>query len=206
MKAPCGFVESCTVEQSVARSVVRRKARCYTTTTVIVSFRGMTPRLGRDVYLAPGAMIIGDVELGDEASVWFNAVVRGDVERIRIGARTNIQDNATIHVTHDKWPTVIGAGVTVAHGAVVHGCRIGDGSLVGNGAIVMDDVEIGPECLVAAGALVAPGTRFPPRSCVLGSPARVVRAVDAAEIERFRETARNYAGWAAEYRASGIEG
>jgi carbonic anhydrase/acetyltransferase-like protein (isoleucine patch superfamily) len=171
---------------------------------VIVSFRGNTPRLGRDVYLAPGAMVIGDVEVGDEASVWFNAVVRGDVERIRIGARTNIQDNATIHVTHDTWPTIVGAAVTVAHGAVVHGCQIGDGSLIGNGAIVMDDVVIGAECLVAAGALVTPGARIPPRSCVLGNPARVVRPVRAAEVERFRETARNYVAWAAEYRAAAL--
>ena len=183
--------------------VVRVADGCYTA-DVILPFRGKRPKLDRDVYIAPGAVVIGDVELGCEASVWFNAVVRGDVYHVRIGARTNIQDNATVHVTHDTWPTILGIGVSVAHGAVVHGCTIGDYTLVGNGAIVMDDVEIGEECLVGAGALVPPGVRIPPRSCVLGSPAKVVRPVRSEEVRHFHDTAANYATWATEYRAAGV--
>jgi carbonic anhydrase/acetyltransferase-like protein (isoleucine patch superfamily) len=164
---------------------------------VVGSFRGKTPVLGANVYIAPGAVVIGDVEIGPEASVWFNAVVRGDVERIRIGPRTNVQDNATIHVTHDRWPTIVGTGVTVAHGAVIHGCAIGDHALIGIGAVVLDGAEVGAECLVGAGA---------PRSCVLGSPAKVVRPLRREEISRLHDSATNYVRYAHEYRVAGIIG
>lgn len=160
--------------------------------------------LGANVYLAPGAVVIGDVEIGPDASVWFNAVVRGDVERIRIGARTNVQDNATIHVTRDRWPAILGAGVTIAHGAVIHGCAIGDHALIGIGAVVLDGAEIGAECLVGAGALVVPGSKMPPGSCVFGSPAKVVRALRAEEIAHLHDSASNYVRYAREYRAAGI--
>ena len=171
---------------------------------MIRSFRGKTPILAANVYIAPGAVVIGDVELGPEVSVWFNAVVRGDVERIRIGARTNVQDNATIHVTHARWPTVVGLGVTIAHGAVVHGCTIGDHALIGIGAVVLDGAEVGAECLVGAGALVVPGTRIAARSCVLGSPAKAVRPLRPEEVSRLHESAANYVRYAQEYRAAGI--
>ena len=171
---------------------------------MVLSFRNRTPVLGQDVYIAPTGVVIGDVELGAEASIWFNAVVRGDVERIRIGARTNVQDNATVHVTHDTWPTLVGAGVTIAHGAVVHGCTIGDHTLVGIGAIILDGAEIGEESLVGAAALVVPGTKIPPRSCVLGSPAKAVRPLRSEEITRLHELADNYTRYAREYRAAGI--
>lgn len=171
---------------------------------MVVSFRGKTPALGANVYIAPGAVVIGDVEIGPEASVWFNAVVRGDVERIRIGAGTNVQDNATIHVTHDRWPTIVGAGVTVAHGAVIHGCIIGDHALIGIGAVILDGAEVGAECLIGAGALVVPGTKIPPGSCALGSPAKVIRPLRAEEVARLHDSASNYVRYAREYRAAGI--
>jgi carbonic anhydrase/acetyltransferase-like protein (isoleucine patch superfamily) len=162
------------------------------------------PVLGANVYIAPGAVVIGEVEIGPDASVWFNAVVRGDVERIRIGARTNVQDNATIHVTAGRWPTVLGDGVTIGHGVVIHGCTIGDHALIGIGAVVLDGAEIGAECLVGAGALVVPGSKIPPRSCVLGSPAKVARALRAEEIAHLHDSAANYVRYAREYRAAGI--
>jgi carbonic anhydrase/acetyltransferase-like protein (isoleucine patch superfamily) len=168
------------------------------------SFRGKTPALADDVYRAPGSVVIGDVEIGPGASLWFNTVVRGDVERVRIGARTNIQDNATVHVTLDTWPTIIGCGVTIGHGAVVHGCTIGDHVLVGIGAIVLDGAEIGSECLIGAGALVVPGTKVPQGACVLGAPARVVRRLAAEEIARLHASAANYVRYAQEYRMAGI--
>jgi carbonic anhydrase/acetyltransferase-like protein (isoleucine patch superfamily) len=171
---------------------------------VIGSLRGKTPVLGANVYLAPGAVVIGDVEIGPDASVWFNAVVRGDVERIRIGARTNVQDNATIHVTRDRWPTILGAGVTIAHGAVVHGCTVGDHALIGIGAVVLDGAEIGAECLIGAGALVVPGSKVPRGSCVLGSPAKVIRPLRPEEIAHLHDSASNYVRYAQEYRAAGI--
>jgi carbonic anhydrase/acetyltransferase-like protein (isoleucine patch superfamily) len=182
---------------------VRSGSACYTA-AVIVSFRGKTPRLAASTFVVDSAVIVGDVELGAEASVWFHAVVRGDVERIRIGARTNIQDNATVHVTHDRWPTILGTGVTIAHNVVVHGCTIGDHSLIGIGAIVLDGVEIGAECLVGAGALVSPRTRIPPRSLVLGSPAMRVRELRPEEIARVHEAADNYVRYACEYRAANV--
>jgi carbonic anhydrase/acetyltransferase-like protein (isoleucine patch superfamily) len=171
---------------------------------VIVEFRGKSPSLAADVYLAPGAVVIGDVEIGPGASVWFHAVVRGDVERVRIGARTNVQDNATVHVTRDRWPAILGCGVTIAHAAVVHGCTVGDHALIGIGAIVLDGAQVGTECLVGAGALVTPGTKIPPRSLVLGSPARAVRQLRADEITRLHESADSYVGYAREYRTAGV--
>jgi carbonic anhydrase/acetyltransferase-like protein (isoleucine patch superfamily) len=171
---------------------------------VTFGFRNRTPALGRDVYIAPTAVVIGDVEIGDSASVWFHAVVRGDVERIRIGPHSNVQDNATIHVTHDRWPTIIGAGVTIAHGAVVHGCIIQDHCLVGIRAVVLDGAELGSECLIGAGALVTPGTKVPPRTLMLGSPARPVRPLNAEEIARIHESATLYVGYAKEYQAAAI--
>lgn len=171
---------------------------------MIVPFRGKAPVVAAEVYLAPNAVVIGDVEIGAEASVWFHAVVRADVERIRIGPRTNIQDNATIHVTRDRWPTVIGVGVTIAHGAVLHGCTIGDYCLIGIGAVVLDGAEIGAESLVGAGALVVPGTRVPPRSCVLGSPAKCTRPLRPEEIAHLHASADHYVGYAREYRTAGV--
>ena len=144
--------------------------------------------------------MIGDVVIGPDSSVWFGAVVRGDVHQIRIGARTNLQDHCVVHVTRDRFATEIGDEVTVGHRAVVHGCRVGDGALIGIGAIVLDGACVGEEALVGAGALVAPGAEIPAGALALGVPARVVRALSADEraAQRARaveyvETARRYA-------------
>ena len=145
-------------------------------------------------------MVIGDVEIGEDSSVFFGSVLRGDVERIQIGERTNIQDQATLHVTADRYPTILGNEITVGHRAVVHGCRVGDGALVGIGAIVLDGAEIGENALVAAGAVVRPGQIVAPETLVAGVPAREIRSLRPEEVElqrartlRYVETARIHA-------------
>jgi carbonic anhydrase/acetyltransferase-like protein (isoleucine patch superfamily) len=150
-------------------------------------------------FVAPSADVIGSVSLGHEASVWFGAVLRGDNDWIHIGAGSNVQDGSIIHVDPGV-PVVVGANVTIGHGVMLHGCTIGDGALIGNRAIVLDGAQIGANCLIAAGALVAPNKIIPPGSVVMGSPGRVVRQVDAADLERFaagnrayREKSRDYA-------------
>lgn len=144
--------------------------------------------------------MIGDVEIGDDSSVWFGTVVRGDVNWIRIGDETNIQDRCVVHVTVDKHPTSIGDRVTVGHGAILHGCTVEDTCLVGIGAIVLDAAVIGRRSLVAAGAVVTPRTVVPPESLVMGAPAVVRRRLTAAEIEEIEESARRYVKHAAGYR------
>jgi carbonic anhydrase/acetyltransferase-like protein (isoleucine patch superfamily) len=171
---------------------------------MIAAYAGRSPRLDPTAFVVSSATVIGDVVIGPQSSIWFGAVVRGDIHPIRIGARSNVQDNATLHVVGGKFGTTLGDGVTVGHNAVVHGCTIEDGVLVGMGAIVLDDALIGAESLIAAGALVAPGARIPPRSLVLGSPGKVVRSVSDAELERIRSSASNYVGYAERYRAEGI--
>jgi carbonic anhydrase/acetyltransferase-like protein (isoleucine patch superfamily) len=166
----------------------------------VLPFQGQRPRIHPDAWLAPGVVVIGDVEIGADTSIWFGTVVRGDVHWIRIGARTNLQDQCVVHVTRDRYPTEIGDEVTVGHRATVHGCRVRDGALVGIGAIVLDGAEVGEGALVAAGALVPPGVTIPPRHLVRGVPARVARELDADELATQRrrtleyvETARAYA-------------
>jgi len=171
---------------------------------VIVPFDGKSPQIDPSVWLADSAVIVGDVVLGAGASVWFHAVVRGDVERIRIGARSNVQDHATVHVTGGRWPTLVGDDVTIGHAAVVHGCTVGHRCLVGIGAIVLDGAELGDDCLVGAGALVTPGTKIPPRSLVLGAPARRARDLTDAELAHLRASAAGYVSRAAAYRAAGV--
>ena len=171
---------------------------------MIAAYAGLTPRLDPTVFVVESATVIGDVVIGAESSIWFGAVVRGDIESIRIGARSNVQDNATLHVVGGKFGTTLGDGVTVGHNAVVHGCVVEDGVLVGMGAIVLDGAVIGAESLIAAGALVAPGTRIPPRSLVLGQPGKVVRPINDDELERIRSSAANYVGYAKRYRAEGV--
>jgi carbonic anhydrase/acetyltransferase-like protein (isoleucine patch superfamily) len=144
------------------------------------------------------------VQIGPQPSIWFNAVVRGDVCYIRLGARVNIQDNATVHVFSGGIPTILGEGVSIAHNVVVHACTIHNFTLVGMGAIVLDGTEIGEECLIGAGAIVAPRSQIPARSLVLGSPAKVVRSLTSAEVERLHRSAENYVRFAREYLAQGI--
>ena len=151
------------------------------------------PRIHPDAWIAPGVVVIGDVEIGAASSLWFGTVVRGDVHAIRIGARTNLQDHSVVHVTKGLYATLIGDEVTVGHRAVVHGCTVRDGALIGIGAIVLDGAEIGEEALVAAGAVVGPGMKVAPRTMVRGVPARVARDLSAAEVQQQRERALEYA-------------
>ncbi len=142
---------------------------------MITPFQGMAPRFGQRVLVAPTATIIGDVEVGDDASIWFNCVVRGDVNWIRIGARTNIQDACCLHVTNDRFPLLIEEEVSIAHNVMLHGCTIRRGALVGMSTTIMDGAEIGEGCLVAAGSLVREGFKAPPHTLVAGWPATVKR-------------------------------
>jgi carbonic anhydrase/acetyltransferase-like protein (isoleucine patch superfamily) len=164
------------------------------------SFDGKMPNIHESVFLAAGARVIGDVELAENVSVWFNAVVRGDVERVRIGRDTNIQDNATVHVTHFSNPVWIGEGVTVGHGAVLHGCTVKDRALIGMKAVVLDRAVIGEESLVAAGAVVLGGTVVPSGMLVAGIPAKVVRPLNDEERAMVREGAVNYRMYVQHYR------
>lgn len=165
----------------------------------LVSYRGIEPRIHDSVFLAPSVTVVGDVEIGDASSLWFGVVVRGDVEPIRIGRRTNLQDLVVVHVTGGRWRATIGDGVTAGHRAVLHGCTIHDDCLIGIGAIVLDGAEVGPESIVAAGALVSPGMRVPPRTLVRGVPARVARELSREEVESIRESAANYVSLRLEY-------
>ncbi|HEV7734945.1 MAG TPA: gamma carbonic anhydrase family protein [Candidatus Binatia bacterium] len=167
---------------------------------MIAPFGGHVPQIHPTAYVPEQAVVIGDVVIGPQSSLWFHTVVRGDIHPIRIGARSNVQDNTTIHVVGGRFATIIGDGVTIGHNAVVHGCTLGDGCLVGMGAIVMDGAEIGAESLVGAGALVTPGTIVPPRSLVLGSPAKRVRDVNDEELGRLRNAAENYVELVRQYR------
>jgi carbonic anhydrase/acetyltransferase-like protein (isoleucine patch superfamily) len=167
----------------------------------LYELKGVRPRLGRDVFVAEGARVIGDVHLGDEASVWFGAVLRGDYMPIRVGARTNIQDNAVVHITSNETGATLGDDVTVGHAAIVHGCTIGSGCLVGMGSIVLDGAVVGEGSFIAAGSLVTPGTIIPARSFVMGRPAKVVRAVSDRDLHAIREAASRYVQYAREFRS-----
>jgi len=158
------------------------------------------PALGRDVFLAPTAALIGKVVLGDESSVWFGAVLRGDVGSVVIGARSNIQDLTMVHMTLGISNARVGDDVTVGHSAVLHGCDIGDRCLIGMGSILLDNVKVGDECVIAAGSLLPERMVVPPRSLVMGRPARVIRTVDERELGMGVEGARRYLEYAKKYR------
>lgn len=164
--------------------------------------KGVRPSLGAGVFVAENASVIGDVHLGDQAGIWFGAVLRGDYCPIRVGARTNVQDNAVVHITSGTGPTTIGDDVTIGHAAVIHACTVGDRCLIGMGSIVLDGSVVGDESFVAAGTLITPRTVIPPRSFVLGRPAKVVRPVTDAEIASIRKSASDYVGFAREFRES----
>lgn len=167
----------------------------------LIVFEGREPVLGRDVFIAETASVIGQVELGDEVSVWYGAVLRADVGSIVIGPKTNIQDLACLHMTTGISEVRIGAEVTVGHRALVHGARVGDGALIGMGSILLDNAEIGEESIIGAGALVTANTKIPPRSLVLGSPGRVIREVTPAERAQGRAGALEYAALARRFRS-----
>jgi len=159
---------------------------------MIRTFSGMTPSLGPEVFVADTAVVIGDVTLGAQANIWYGTVLRGDVHSIRIGRGTNVQDNCVVHVTRDTAPTVVGEWVTIGHGAILHGCRIADRVLVGMGAIVLDNVEVGADSLVGAGSLLPPGKVYPPGSLILGNPGRVVRPLRPEEVIGLQQSAADY--------------
>lgn len=160
------------------------------------------PKLGNGVYLTETAVVIGDVELGDEASVWYGAVLRGDVGRIRIGARSNVQDLACIHMSLGVSNAEIGSEVTIGHAAVIHGARVGDGALIGIGSILLDNAVIGAEAMIGAGALVPLDMVVPPRTLVLGRPGRVIRALREDEWTLGRKLATRYVGVARDHARS----
>ena len=161
--------------------------------------RGRLPVLEPSAYVDASAQVIGDVHIGAHSSVWMNAVIRGDVNSIRIGQRSNVQDGTVVHVMHDTHPTVIGDDVTVGHAAIVHGCTIGDRVLIGMGATVLNGATIGNDTIVAARALVTEGAVIPPRSLVMGSPARVKRPLTDEEVASILESAANYVRYKKDY-------
>lgn len=162
-------------------------------------YRDQQPKLGRRVFLAPSAYVTGDVELGDDVSFWFHTAARGDVHWIKIGAATNVQDGAILHVSYATHPLDVGAGVVIGHGAVVHGCTIEDGALIGIGARVLDGAVVERGAQVGAGAVVAPGARVPAGHLVLGIPARVARPLGADERRNIEEIRDRYVALKNEY-------
>lgn len=167
---------------------------------MILPFEGKFPKLHESVFVVDGAYIIGDVEIGKDSSVWFNTVIRGDVNYIRIGERTNIQDLSMLHVEKDLYPLIIGNEVTIGHSVTLHGCRIKDRCLIGMGAIILNNAEIGEESIIGAGTLVTENTVIPPRSLVIGSPGRVKRKVTEEELKWIEVSAQNYVNYVRRYR------
>jgi carbonic anhydrase/acetyltransferase-like protein (isoleucine patch superfamily) len=170
------------------------------------AYRGRVPTVHPTAFVDESAQVIGDVEIGSESSLWMQVVVRGDVNAIRIGQRSNLQDGTIVHVMHGTHPTIIGDDVTIGHGAIVHGCTIGNRVLIGMGAIVLNGARVGDDSIVAAGTLVTEGTVIPSQSLVMGSPGRVRRSLDRAEIASILEYSENYVRYKRDYaRTSGDE-
>jgi gamma-carbonic anhydrase len=163
-------------------------------------YRGVMPRIAHSAYIDPSAQIIGDVVIGERSSVWPNVAIRGDVNYIRIGDETSIQDNSVLHVDHDVYPCLVGNRVTVGHRVVLHGCTVEDGALIGIGAVILNGARIGAGAVVAAGALVPEGMEIPPNTLAMGMPARVRRDVTPEEKERFRKNCDNYVKITAIYK------
>lgn len=167
---------------------------------MIYPYQGIYPKIDPTVLIAEGAHIIGDVEIGKDSSIWFNTVIRGDVNYIRIGERTNVQDLTMVHVTYKKYPTFIGNDVSIGHSAVIHGCRIKDFVVVGMGAKILDDSTISSFSMVAAGSVVKERFVVPEGTLVAGVPAKVVRELKPEEIEKIRQNAKNYLFYCEQYR------
>ena len=168
----------------------------------IYPFKDKLPTLGAGVFLAPSADLAGEVAVGDDCSFWFHTAARGDVNWIRIGARTNVQDGTILHVTHERFPLAIGADVVIGHSCMIHGCTLEDACLVGIGARILDGAVVESGAQVGAGAVVPPGMRVPAGQLALGIPAKVVRALSATERDAIREIARRYVGVKDEYLAA----
>ena len=173
---------------------------------MLLRYKEWFPQFGENCWIAPDATIIGNVKMGEDCSVWFGCVIRGDVHYIEIGDRTNIQDLTMIHVTHykkpdmsDGHPTIIGSDVTIGHRVMLHGCTIEDACLIGMNSTILDGAVIGKESIVGAGALVTGGKKFPPRSLILGSPAKVVRSLSNEEVEELYNSAKRYVAFKNDY-------
>ncbi len=166
---------------------------------IVREYAGKRPRLGERVYLAETAAVIGEVELGDDVSVWYNSVIRGDCHFIRVGARSNIQDNCAIHVTEGTYPAILEEEVTLGHGAIVHGAIVRRGALIGIRATVLDGAQVGESAFIAAGSLVAPRTIVPPRTLWMGQPARQKKELSQAEVEDLRHYHLHYLSYKEEY-------
>ncbi len=164
------------------------------------AYKGVSPRVHETAYVDDSAQVIGDVEIGEESSVWMNAVVRGDVHYIRIGRRSNIQDGTVVHVMNRTHPTHIGNDVTIGHAAVVHGSTLADRILIGMGAILLNGAAVGDDCIVAAGTLITEGTKIPPRSLVMGSPGKVKRQLTDEEVASILVYSERYVGYRLDYR------
>ena len=169
---------------------------------MIRSFNGIEPKIHETTYVTDDCVIVGDVEIGEDASVWYGSVLRGDVNYIRIGARTNIQDHTIVHVSSKGIPTIVEEEVTVGHRVTLHACHVERGCLIGIGAILMDGVRVGANSLVGAGSLLTPGTQIPPRSLVIGSPARVKRELTDDELGSLEKSWRNYVKLKDQYRSA----
>lgn len=172
----------------------------------VMAYRGMLPEIHESVFLAKGCCVIGDVKIGAHSSVWFNTVIRGDVCPITIGEKTSVQDNSTLHVTHDTGPLKIGSNVTIGHAATLHACTVEDNVLVGMSATLLDDCVVEPWSIVAAGSLVKQGFRVPSGMLVAGVPAKVIRPITDAERKTIAESPENYVRYVAHYREGGYEG
>lgn len=168
---------------------------------LVLPYGGVWPRIAPTAFVAPTAVIVGDVEIGEEASIWFGVVIRGDTAAIRIGARSNVQDNTVIH-TDEGMPALIGADCSVGHASIVHGATVGDGSLIGMGATLLNRANVGAGCILAAGALLAEGKVVSDGQLAMGAPAKPVRAVTDAERERLRDGIAHYLDYARQYRAN----
>lgn len=165
----------------------------------VIPFQERTPVVSPLAFIAPDAWIIGDVTVGDNVSIFFNAVLRGDIEAIRVGRGSNLQEHSLVHTSHGMSPAVIGEDVTVGHRAIIHGCRIGDRALIGMGATILDNAEVGEECIIGAHTLIPKGMKIPPRSLVMGTPGKVVRTLTNEEVSSLSASARGYQDLGAYY-------
>ena len=170
---------------------------------MILPYLDKSPQIHSTAFIFESADIIGDVTIGAQSSIWFKAVVRGDVHYIRIGERTNVQDGALLHVTRNTHPLVIGNDVTIAHGVILHGCTVKDRVLIGMGAIVLDGAVVHEDSMIGAGALVPPNMEVPSRTLVVGVPAKVKRELTEGEVQHIRQSAQNYIRYVENYRKSG---
>ena len=172
---------------------------------MILPYLDKSPQIHSTAFIFESADIIGDVTIGAQSSIWFKAVVRGDVHYIRIGERTNVQDGALLHVTRNTHPLVIGNDVTIAHGVILHGCTVKDRVLIGMGAIVLDGAVVHEDSMIGAGALVPPNMEVPSRTLVVGVPAKVKRELTEGEVQHIRQSAQNYIRYVENYRKSGVK-